>query len=139
MDYYMNSRRSDLNRSQPLRTSAPMAVGMQCCRQPDMSPGFQPCIDTSMYSSSPSSMQCHGGVSSPMQADMPAPSLSVSPASTQMRPCPGPFNGPVESYPVGIGYVPMQHWNQTYNLEMGFFRGTIFPELDLPFVMGRCQ
>ena len=36
-------------------------------------------------------------------------------------------------------YFPWQVWEQPYPLEQGFNRGTIFPELDLPFVMGRCM
>lgn len=43
------------------------------------------------------------------------------------------------AFPVGMTYVPMQKWQQTYDLGLGFSRGTIFPDLDLPFVMGRCQ
>ncbi|MDD6073407.1 MAG: spore coat associated protein CotJA [Otoolea sp.] len=42
-------------------------------------------------------------------------------------------------FPIGMGYVPMQRWRQPYSLEQGFRRGTIFPELDLPFMMGRCR
>ena len=34
---------------------------------------------------------------------------------------------------------PMQRWNQVYDMSRGLTRGTIFPELDLPFVMGRCR
>lgn len=41
--------------------------------------------------------------------------------------------------PIGMGYVPWQRWGQTYPLSQGFQRGTIFPELDLPFMMGRCH
>ncbi len=41
--------------------------------------------------------------------------------------------------PIAMGYVPWQKWKQTYSLEQGLTRGTIFPELDLPFVMGRCR
>jgi len=44
-----------------------------------------------------------------------------------------------EQFPVGMGYVPMQNWQQTYSMEEAFQRGTIFPILDLPFVMGRCM
>lgn len=40
---------------------------------------------------------------------------------------------------IGMGYVPWQRWRQTYPLAQAFQRGTIFPELDLPFVMGRCR
>lgn len=42
-------------------------------------------------------------------------------------------------FPVGMAYVPWQQWNQTYNLAQGLQRGTIFPELDYPFSMGRCR
>ena len=41
--------------------------------------------------------------------------------------------------PLAMGYVPMQQWGQTYELSQGFQRGTIFPDLDLPFIMGRCR
>lgn len=34
---------------------------------------------------------------------------------------------------VGMAYVPGQRWKETYDDEKGFIRGTIFPELDLPF------
>ena len=43
------------------------------------------------------------------------------------------------STPVGMGYVPMQQWGPVYPADTAFQRGTIFPELDLPFQMGRCQ
>ena len=38
-----------------------------------------------------------------------------------------------------VDQVPMQRWNQVYDMSRGLTRGTIFPELDLPFVMGRCR
>lgn len=41
--------------------------------------------------------------------------------------------------PLAMGYVPMQRWGQTYPIGQGMSRGTIFPELDQPFVMGRCR
>ena len=34
---------------------------------------------------------------------------------------------------LAMAYVPWQRWQETYPLEEGFHRGTIFPELDLPF------
>ncbi|MGL5434956.1 MAG: spore coat associated protein CotJA [Lachnospiraceae bacterium] len=43
------------------------------------------------------------------------------------------------SMPVGMAYVPWQQWNQTYPIEQAMTRGTLFPELDYPFVMGRCR
>lgn len=39
----------------------------------------------------------------------------------------------LESMPLAMAYVPRQKWNTTYTLEEGLERGTIFPELDLPF------
>jgi hypothetical protein len=35
---------------------------------------------------------------------------------------------------LAIANIPMQQWNGTYSVEQGFMRGTIFPELDLPFL-----
>ena len=37
------------------------------------------------------------------------------------------------SLPIAMSYTPMQQWKTTYSLEKGLTRGTIFPELDLPF------
>ena len=37
---------------------------------------------------------------------------------------------------IRMGYVPVQSWQQPYALETAFRRGTIFPDLDLPFMMG---
>lgn len=42
----------------------------------------------------------------------------------------------MDRMPIGMGYVPWQRWGQTYSLEQGFERGTIFPELDYPFMGG---
>lgn len=53
--------------------------------------------------------------------------------------CPNTGIGGMEQYPVGMGYIPWQQWQQTYPLEQGIRRGTIFPDLDLPFTMGRCK
>lgn len=45
----------------------------------------------------------------------------------------------LRNMPVAMAYTPIQRWNQVYDKERGLTRGTIFPELDLPFVMGRCR
>lgn len=37
------------------------------------------------------------------------------------------------SLPIAMAYVPMQQWRNVYSLKDGLERGTIFPELDLPF------
>lgn len=37
------------------------------------------------------------------------------------------------SLPLAMAYTPMQQWKSTYSPQEGLSRGTIFPELDLPF------
>lgn len=38
-----------------------------------------------------------------------------------------------ERFPLAMGYVPVQKFEKTYDLCTGLQRGTIFPELFLPF------
>jgi len=38
--------------------------------------------------------------------------------------------------PIGMAYVPWQHWHEIYDIEKGFRVGTIFPDLNKPY-MGR--
>lgn len=40
--------------------------------------------------------------------------------------------------PLGMAYVPMQQWRQTYEFDRGLQIGTIFPELNKPFTGRRC-
>ena len=35
---------------------------------------------------------------------------------------------------LAMAYVPMQPWMQLYEPDVGFVRGTIFGQLDLPFL-----
>lgn len=35
---------------------------------------------------------------------------------------------------LAMAYVPLQKWERTYEPSVGFARGTIFPELDKPFL-----
>lgn len=54
--------------------------------------------------------------------------------------CPSIRTGIFEQqFPIGMGYIPWQMWRQTYPLEEALNRGTIFPELDLPFNYRRYQ
>ncbi len=46
---------------------------------------------------------------------------------------PSPFP---KNTPVAMAYVPYQQWGQVYPAESGLERGTIFPELDKPFLGG---
>ncbi len=56
------------------------------------------------------------------------------------RPMPQMF-GCMEEFPVAMAYVPWQNWYSVYDLEKGLAVGTIFPELDKPFlgVRGGCR
>jgi|GEM_PF-4930225 len=38
-----------------------------------------------------------------------------------------------EGQVIGMAYVPVQEWRQIYKCDCGFFRGTIFAELDKPW------
>jgi hypothetical protein len=42
----------------------------------------------------------------------------------------------LENYPLASVFAPLQCWRNLYDLETGLSRGTIFKELDLPFVCG---
>ena len=54
---------------------------------------------------------------------------------------PGPVFPPenIDSFPVAMAYVPWQRWQPVYPVEQAIGRGTIFPDLDKPFAMGRCR
>ena len=43
-------------------------------------------------------------------------------------------NTPLDRLPLAMGYVPMQKWQQLYAPEEALKRGTLFKELDLPFL-----
>ena len=40
------------------------------------------------------------------------------------------------STPLAMAYVPYQQWGETYGDDEALSRGTLFPELDLPFSGG---
>ncbi len=40
---------------------------------------------------------------------------------------------------LAMAYVPAQRWEQLYEPEQGFHRGTIFRQLDLPFEGGAAR
>ena len=66
------------------------------------------------------------------------PNSGCSVCSPGIAPPPNPAFD-LDQFPVGMGYVPWQSWENTYPLAQGYHRGTIFPSLDYPFVMGRCR
>lgn len=44
-------------------------------------------------------------------------------------------------FPLAMAFVPWQQWNQTYELKKALQVGTIFPDLDKPFLgkRGACR
>ena len=45
----------------------------------------------------------------------------------------------IDQFPVAMAYVPWQRFHGiSENLEEAYQKGTIFPELDLPFTGRRC-
>lgn len=41
---------------------------------------------------------------------------------------------PLTDFPVAMAYVPWQEWRDICNIDEGFFKGSIFKELQKPFV-----
>ncbi|MGN0383280.1 MAG: spore coat associated protein CotJA [Eubacterium sp.] len=39
-----------------------------------------------------------------------------------------------DSMAIGMAYVPWQQWSNVYEIEKGFCIGTIFPDLNKPFL-----
>ena len=117
-----------------------------CSCRPQMP--VPPCMNTSCGGG------CGGGCGSESLDIQPRPIMPL-PAPSAVRPAMTPAFGmsPYEDriggmhtcedriggMPIAMAYVPWQRWKQTYSLEQALNRGTIFPELDLPFVMGRCR
>lgn len=43
------------------------------------------------------------------------------------------FNRELQDLPLAMAYVPIQSWGDTYPPSKALCRGTLFPQLDLPF------
>lgn len=67
------------------------------------------------------------------------PPATILPAGNAIQPANFSTKMECGMFPLGMSYVPMQKWSQPSPLCEGFKRGTMFRELDLPFMMGRCQ
>lgn len=84
----------------------------------------------------------------PMEAEMPmpAPPVVMPPVVTPLVSMPSIMKPteavkiPKECQTLAMAYVEMQKWQELYEPEQGFSRGTIFTQLDLPFVgEGACN
>lgn len=76
-----------------------------------------------------------------MPASMPArPAQPVVPPAQEAPPPPPVSEQCGFCITLAMSYVPMQKWQKLYEPEDGFSRGTIFEELDLPFIgKGDCR
>lgn len=45
----------------------------------------------------------------------------------------------IDSLPLAMAYVPMQQWRDLYSADVGLQRGTIFSQLDKPFLGRRAE
>lgn len=78
---------------------------------------------------------------SPGMCTVPPPQRPQTPPNMQSPPHPEPempqamgFDGRLlGSLPIAMTYTPMQQWKTTYSASEALARGTLFPELDLPF------
>lgn len=64
------------------------------------------------------------------QCDVPAASMSTAPAAAAAM---TRGETPLDQLPLAMAYVPMQKFGETYDGLRALERGTIFPDLDLPF------
>ena len=40
----------------------------------------------------------------------------------------------IDNFPVAMAYVPWQYWENVYEADKALQQGTLFPELDKPFL-----
>ncbi|MBS6758844.1 spore coat associated protein CotJA [Hungatella hathewayi] len=122
-----------------------------------MPPNMQPEMPMGRGGAMPSNMPMGPGPVMPpnMQPEMPMGRGGAMPSNMPMGPGPvmppnmppempmnqGFMNSPcnMDQFPVAMAYVPWQRWQQVYPVDKAINRGTIFPDLDKPFSMGRCR
>lgn len=60
---------------------------------------------------------------------------NCQPLSSPEMTCGGTVdNACLEHRTIAMAYVPWQQWTRLYRMDQGFHRGTIFEELDKPFL-----
>ncbi len=106
-----------------------MPMGRGAMPQPEMpmSRGAMPQSNAPMDSGTVARREVMSGRESAVRPEMPTNSGSMNSSCD------------IDQFPVGMAYVPWQRWQQVYPVEKAMNRGTIFPDLDKPFSMGRCR
>lgn len=110
MDCYMNQRRPDMRRP---GCSAPCNNG----RRPS-------CGCQADQGNCPAAMPCHGACGN----------VSPKEAAYELERTRNDMPG----FQLAMAYVPWQCWGDQYCCDEALQRGTIFPALDFPFLIGRC-
>ena len=78
---------------------------------------------------------CCGGSSYTMQSGSADPYAAFRRANAAERVCCD--LSAANSLPLTMGYIPMQEWCNTYDTQTALCRGSLFPELDKPFLGSR--
>ena len=78
-------------------------------------------------------MRCQRRSAQPLQAAASMPSSAGS-CRCRMDGCPDTHDHFPSDMPVAMAYVPWQKWQDLYDPYKGLERGTIFKELDKPFL-----
>jgi len=66
-------------------------------------------------------------VPNPVREPMPEPPMPDAPPPSQAH-------GALDAMALGMAYVPMQKWSKLYDPDTALYRGTLFPDLDKPFL-----
>ena len=125
---------------------APAPFPCSCGSKPDRKPG---CSQGMMPGCSSNVMPGCGSNVMPGSGSnvMPGMGAGIGNRPMQQVPCCGCRDkctdtspGPLEHhYPIAMAYVPWQQWQKLYSMEEGFCKGTIFPDLYLPFQPRGCR
>lgn len=130
------NRQSSCCAASPMPPQAAGRTGAQTASHTSCKMASEPVIPMGPQMSSQMGAQRTSQMGAQMPPQMP-PQMASQTASQTVRGMAG--WDALAGLPLAMGYVPMQQWGQTYELSQGFQRGTIFPDLDLPFIMGRCR
>ena len=84
----------------------------------------------------PMPVKCPEKVKEAMPVKCPEMPAYKAPVRCPGRPSPAEN---IDLFPVGMTYVPWQRWQQVYSVEVAIDVGTIFPDLNKPFIMGGCR
>ena len=116
-----------MGRGAVMQPEMPMVRGSMMQPEMPMGRGAMPQSNAPMDSGMVARREVMSGRESAVRPEMPTNSASMN-ASCD-----------IDQFPVGMAYVPWQRWQQVYPVEKAMNRGTIFPDLDKPFSMGRCR